>query len=138
MKTLPNIPSELLSIALEDLKLCEKDPDYKIEMNAWHNWESRKKVCYVCLAGAFLAKSHAFPKNQTFNYTNIGNNRELDRQIHSLNMFRCGFIGAGLSFLNIVDKKGIMSQRVTDYSVNPSQFKKDIVSIISTLKKNNL
>lgn len=58
-------PSSLIRLALADLKACEADPDYKIDMRTWHEpfWKTvDKKVCHVCLAGTVLAKSLDAPK----------------------------------------------------------------------------
>ena len=59
MEKLPNTLHELLSLALKDLKKCEKDDDYKIEMSVWHepNQGTNIGVCEVCLAGAVMAKT---------------------------------------------------------------------------------
>lgn len=54
-KELPNKPSELLNLALNDLELCEKDSKYVINMGTWHLPE--EEDCLVCLAGAVMAKS---------------------------------------------------------------------------------
>lgn len=50
---LPNKPSKLLKVALEDLEAVEKDLKYRIDMNSWHQPEDNK--CSVCLAGAVMA-----------------------------------------------------------------------------------
>lgn len=52
--TLPDKPSELLAIALEDLELCEMDPVYEIDMGEFHKPDGAK--CLVCFAGSVLAK----------------------------------------------------------------------------------
>lgn len=54
--TLPDKPSELLAIALEDLELCEKDPVYEIDMSTYHSPSEETGRCAVCLAGSVLAQ----------------------------------------------------------------------------------
>ena len=53
--------SVLLSLALDDLELVEKDSNYKINMNTWHTKPEGKK-CEVCLAGSVLAKTLNIPR----------------------------------------------------------------------------
>lgn len=52
MNKLPDKPSELLMVAMEDLEKCENDPSYKIEMSEWV--DCRDLVCEVCHAGAVI------------------------------------------------------------------------------------
>lgn len=55
---LPEKPSELIFTALRDLRACEEDPLYTINMGLWHSSrESSDGVCAVCLAGSVMAKS---------------------------------------------------------------------------------
>lgn len=50
---LPNKPSELLTLALDDLQACHRSKKYNINMNIWYN---ENGACTVCLAGAVIAK----------------------------------------------------------------------------------
>lgn len=52
---LPDKPSELLVLALEDLEKVEKDPKYQVNMGTWHRPSEFEPVCLVCLAGAVMA-----------------------------------------------------------------------------------
>ena len=45
-------PSELLEVALHDMKLISKDPRYIFDMTEWH--DNRGK-CRVCMAGSIMA-----------------------------------------------------------------------------------
>lgn len=56
MKTLPKVPSELLTVALQDFKAVLADPDYSIDMGTWY-YPVRATECKVCLAGAVMAKT---------------------------------------------------------------------------------
>lgn len=53
---LPTKLSALIKVALKDLKKVEKDKNYKVNLSMWHQTFD-DDVCYVCLAGAVLAKS---------------------------------------------------------------------------------
>lgn len=61
MKTLPNKPSELIRVALADLRECEDDPNYDIHMSSWHTFNNVTAKCQVCLAGAVMAKTFEVP-----------------------------------------------------------------------------
>lgn len=61
---LPSKPSALIKLALSDLKLCETDKAYHIDMAYWHKpatrgipFITRKTVCDVCMAGAVMAQT---------------------------------------------------------------------------------
>lgn len=62
MTQLPSSPpekfSEQIKMAVADMKLCEADPNYEINMNKWHIGDSFWPKCHVCMAGAVMAKTH--------------------------------------------------------------------------------
>lgn len=65
---LPDKPSELLRVAIRDLKACAADPKYKIDMGVWHRAARDYRgddYCSVCLAGAVLAQSCSVPLSTT-------------------------------------------------------------------------
>jgi len=53
-KRLPDLTSDLLRVAVNDLIKCEIDPRYEIDMDDWHRPNSH---CSVCFAGAVMAKT---------------------------------------------------------------------------------
>lgn len=59
MTALPDTPSALLTLALDDLEKAEADERYVIDMSRWH--EMRHGSCVVCLAGAVMAFSLKTP-----------------------------------------------------------------------------
>lgn len=58
---LPDLPSELVRVAREDLIKVMTDPAYSVDMCDWHSWNARRKRCSVCQAGAVMAKSLGVP-----------------------------------------------------------------------------
>ena len=79
---------ELLTIALDDLKKCEADPTYIINMHEWH--VPRGEQCSICLAGAVMAQSlGAYPSEHRslFSY-----DAPLDERLEALDDLRCGGI----------------------------------------------
>lgn len=68
---LPLVPSELLTLAVNDLRLAAEDEHYFVDMGEWHEpiyWRDRLNrevpataVCRVCLAGAVIAGTMKAP-----------------------------------------------------------------------------
>lgn len=94
-------PSKLIRVALEDMKKCENDPHYVIDMNSWGELEGN--VCHVCLAGAFLVHENGMviKRGQPFRPYNL--TRALYFRILALDDFRRGNVIKGLANLNIHD-----------------------------------
>ncbi len=57
MKTLPDKPSEFLTIALRDMGKVRKTKRYILDMGTWHEPHTDPKQCSVCMAGATMAFS---------------------------------------------------------------------------------
>ena len=59
MKTLPNKASDLLELAMKDIKKIEKNPVYILDMGSWHQPEFQNFDfdCAVCLAGCVMANT---------------------------------------------------------------------------------
>ena len=53
---LPDTLHELLDVALKDIDEVYKDPGYEVDMGRWHQ-TGADGVCYVCFAGAVIAKT---------------------------------------------------------------------------------
>ena len=54
--TLPDNLVDLIDVALKDMKAVKADPKYCFDVSRWHK-PSPHSVCYVCVAGAVMAKS---------------------------------------------------------------------------------
>ena len=55
---LPNKLSDLLFVAIDDLKEVRTDRDnYRVDMDVWHEPGEVSEICTVCMAGAVMAKS---------------------------------------------------------------------------------
>ena len=54
---LPEYPSELLKLALDDLKVIKEDKRYEIDMELFHSPDEKTKKCLVNLSGAILANT---------------------------------------------------------------------------------
>ncbi|MCY4356881.1 MAG: hypothetical protein OXD01_05090 [Gammaproteobacteria bacterium] len=60
MRVLPDKPSALLRLALDDMKKCLGDADYYLDAMRWHEPNEQKDVCQVCAAGAVIAQTLKF------------------------------------------------------------------------------
>lgn len=109
MKKLPNKPSELIRLAVSDIQKVAKDPKYGIYMGTWH-WKDNDGKCYVCLAGAVLAKTLKISRRKsidpfTLTHPILGlipapkSRARLARQLIALNSFREGNVRSGLQTL---------------------------------------
>jgi hypothetical protein len=95
-KELPDTLHGLLRIALEDLELVEKDPNYKVVMSVWHT--SYDSSCAVCLAGSVLAKTCNFPRTRS--YIHLGEPAStFKNKLAAIDWLRVGEIGIAFNFL---------------------------------------
>ena len=68
---LPDKLSELLNVALKDLKKCERSKKYEVYMMAWHLPNSDKGTCMVCLAGSVMAKEFKLSPSECAAWSDI-------------------------------------------------------------------
>ena len=54
---LPNKLTDLLTLALNDLEKCYKDPKFLIDYGQWYTPRGKDRPCFVCLAGSVMAKT---------------------------------------------------------------------------------
>ena len=99
---LPDKPSDLIHVALHDLKLAEESEKYEIDMGTWHtgfeeieNEEGvlEEEPCQVCFAGAVMAFSLEGVINRQYKPNKFP---EEEGKLSSLNTFRLGEIHRGL------------------------------------------
>jgi len=136
-KKLSDIPSELLTQALNDLKLCENNPNVEIDMSTW--CYSDGVTCYVCLAGATVYNNiednisliERYPNKQLF-LSNIEDN--IQEKLKLLDDFKNGNVTKGLSRLNISNAH-IEDREISPYLFNNDQFYKDMYRLVEDLKK---
>lgn len=99
MKKLPTIPSKLIRLALEDLRKCEADPDYVINMNNWH-FLTVDGTCSVCLAGAVMGQSLGGLLNHWMDPAMF----EEENALFAIDAFHSGWIKQGLGYLGFESK----------------------------------
>jgi hypothetical protein len=101
MTELPTHPAELLRLALGDMKKCEADDRYVIDMNLWHEaFKGNRIECHVCLAGSVLAQSIKINHNESLCLLAIEQiSNLLGVKVRALNWFREGLYIEGLELL---------------------------------------
>lgn len=90
---LPDVPSELIRLALSDLEKCEASESYAINMLDWHLPEFG--VCHVCLAGAVMAQSLGAYIGEKPHPEDFGSGAH--GKLHALDSFRQGLLDQGLA-----------------------------------------
>lgn len=60
---LPTVPSQLLRLALDDLRKVERSKRYAVDMGSWHEPnqydDKDNRVCAVCFTGALLKSTRS-------------------------------------------------------------------------------
>ena len=93
---LPITLHEIIKLNMKNLKNLQKNKNYIIDHNIWHDYFTKEKACVVCFGGCFLAQSLKFP-HKTFYQPKLPSLHEnhlepfkeqLDRLLFSLNYFR--------------------------------------------------
>ena len=100
--TLPKTPSALIRAALRDLRECEDDNRYVVDMEEWHRpvHYCGREVCHVCLAGAVLAQTLGAPRERRILDYDLEQYGRVEDGLRALDCFRLGEISAGLEMLN--------------------------------------
>jgi len=132
-KELSDIPSELLTQALEDLKLCEQNPKVKINMRYW--FKRKDNICNVCLAGAVMYNN--IDLNRLYLYLWPDDFGKSKNKLRSLYWFGVGYIGKGLEILNKYPKYDKISDlvEIKSYHEDKEQFYKDMYRLVNDLKE---
>lgn len=140
MESLPDKPSELIRLALNDLKKCEKSEDYIINMGVYHHYHGAIfGTCSVCLAGAVMAQTLKLPKA-----TDVNNVRDFFSEVDTfklkaLDQFRTGDIMSGLMKLSIRQPKHLPhSIHIDHYCMNPDRFHTQMEGLATLLEKFDL
>jgi hypothetical protein len=111
--TLPDKPSDLLSVALYDLYACSQDSAYDINFNEWHkplqkrdNTQFSNKtepdVCQVCFAGSIMAKTLGCDSTQRVEANNvILFHKDTILKLMAVDEFRKGHINSALDIMGL-------------------------------------
>jgi hypothetical protein len=152
--TLPDKPSELIRVALADLRKVEALPQiYRVNMDVWHREKrvplesNEAPLCEVCLAGSMISQSlHANPNEhrgpEDFD-------QETTWKLYALNEFRVGNVYDGLCYLSNVPSGRLYAQKweelkgkdgarkytpIAEYTKGPEDFHRDMQTLASDLE----
>lgn len=136
--TLPDTLSGLLRVAVNDYLSCLQDPHYGINMLQWH--EPGKDVCYVCLAGAVMARSLGTGREESKAPNDFL--RSVFWKLQALDHLREGLIHAAASVLKLEDRPhGPSVNRVLNNKYgnkrfpNPEEFTRDMLTLANRLEE---
>ena len=143
---LPDMPSELITVALADLEKCEQDPRYEIDMGIWHQrgcyldpvqetmQSSCSMRCGVCLAGSVMAQTIRVEPDAVLEPDDFGGRTQ--GKLRALDLFRMGSHAGALSQMGLhvgppqSDEEQEALGRLLDahdgeviYEENPEEFK---------------
>lgn len=146
---LPDKPSELILLALDDLQKAIKE-GCGVDMSGWHsvvNLESesldkygrvchtgKTKKCFVCLAGAVMRR--VVPDTQIM-YVE-GFPKSVANKLWALDQFRSGRVCEGLKYMGIVPPEGndnLQYHPYVDYMDSPVRFISNIKHLAKNLAK---
>lgn len=133
MNKLPDKPSELIRVALVDLRKCEADKRYHIDMNQWHvpvrptqvEENVDEHTCMVCLAGAVMGQTLEVPLNYYASRISPRFDSDTQCKLGAINYFRVGNLIDAFRLLSILDVS-ITAPTITEYINDLDQFHVDM------------
>lgn len=132
--TLPDKPSELIRVALADLRKVEAMPSvYRVDMNDWHV-PHPDGVCEVCLAGAVMAQTFGAPPECRTMPRDCG--LEVREKLDALDSFRSGDVYYGIEEMGCeLPEDFVDVQRdITLYEIDSEGFHRDMQTLASDLE----
>lgn len=139
--TLPDKPSDLIELAINDLEKIERSKQYTVNMEDWHtpiyqhqDYNLQMNTCEVCLAGAVMAKTLKTPYGRGVSPANF---EGLEGKLHALNLFRTGLINEGLASMCLPKISG-EPFKVPEYCLNPEGFKTKMRQIAENLRSRGI
>lgn len=148
---LPEKVSELIRLALADLRKIEGDNRYVVNMMTWHvpTWHGGSEECSVCLAGAVMAKTLHAEICQRVDPIAIAETQHDLMALIGLNELRIGnFSYAASSFCNTRESRevfesvcratcpdGLASYHDEDDDENRSRFYDDFNRLADALER---
>ena len=122
-------PSSLIRLALRDLRTCEKDSGYDIDMGDWHFPVPEHGLCYVCLAGAVIAQTLNIAPTEycrpNDDFDPSSPMTKIDRILQALDALRIGGVLTAFHYLEMdTDTLKMDPERyIPVYEADPESFK---------------
>lgn len=131
---LPEKPSDLILLALEDLSKAEKSDAYDVVMSQWHHPCDSDGVCEVCLAGSVMAFSLDADVDDDLSPASLYLNPQDHRRLVALDDFRKGDTAKAFRTLGMEPPVGFRREiNVPPYYVDPAGFKKTLKAFAKRL-----
>jgi len=132
--SLPDLLSDLILVALEDLEKAEVSPLYHVEMNIWHlpKKPAYPSRCNVCFAGGVMA----FSLDAAINQPCLPGHweREIANKLYALNSVRAGDVYEALVYIGYTNVCWPLScENIAGYNTNPALFKSQMRDLAGRL-----
>ena len=136
--TLPDKPSELIRVALADLRKVERSKKYVVYMGVYHEPDrGRGGKCFVCLAGAVMAKSLSAARDRPLFPEDFP--KPVKHKLIAIDSLRIGHIRESMDYLGKRLPKTIPHYiDVEDYGDDPAQFNRDMRKLAKLLEDHGL
>lgn len=130
---LPAKASELLALALAELRRVEQDSRYRIDMKKWHIPSMDRSVCSVCLAGAVLA-GH-LPPSEIVGDVDGRFDPETAVRLQAIDLLRCGAVKTAVRVLGQVSVGGNLPRNryIPNYDESPELFRTCLAELLHEL-----
>jgi len=137
---LPNKASELIRVAIADLRKVEKSKAYEVNMAIWHSGVY-KSICDVCFAGAVMAKTLKTNIKEYYSPDCFADKTSC--KLEALNQFRLGYCRDAFDYLSESYKSNhpwdfididLFNRNIKSYYVSPTRFKKDMLNLAQDLE----
>jgi len=131
---LPDKPSDLILLAINDLKAVEQSEKYVIDMSTFHDPDyAVNGKCAVCFAGSVMAKSLKCVPTKAYDPARFDD--KTMKQLYALDSFRQGDIASGFDYLGIHLPDLVRSEiEVQDYDDDRELFKEQLTKLAKDLK----
>lgn len=139
---LPQKQWALLEVALADYDKIVKDPQYEIDMGTWYSRDPDRNVCYLCLAGCFLAGSLKWEYGKSFYFKDLPSS--IYSALHTLDELRKGHYINDIYLTGIwpgvrADKyESIVLYEKFIYGVNPALWREAMTEFVAFLKEKDI
>lgn len=137
MSALPELPSDLLRLALRDLRMVESMPEtYVVDMGHWHREHMGK--CHVCLGGAVLAGTLGLGADAE-GLTALEAD-EVRNKLLALDCLRCGEVGSAVAHMLPDRPMGTCppDRSVPEYGDGPEDFHAAMEDLAAQLEDEGL
>lgn len=136
MSRLPDKPSELIELALEDMAKVEAQPDrYQVHMLQWHAPMLGSRRCIVCFAGAVMAGTLGVPDDLPVDPDAFDDDTRA--KLLALDAFRQGRVSVGLGNMGMRHIPGT-TRTVTRYAVSSARWREDMTRLARELREAGL